>query len=754
MKKNCLVGYGILLVFAIGLVIELSLFSSCSPVSQAGLSSEIPESVAKAPGSDWRVPVKAAEIEYAELLDTNSLFLTTLRVYGFMQSWGLARNEIILTDIRKGNIRWKKKFRNLSSTAEQVLSADGFFFISGWDYNSWGQRLSALDKQTGKIIWTQIFPRPFLFSYDPGMDVILGAGTDTHADEAPFTITAVNPSTGDSVWETTMPGSFCRESPRICDLYPRDKTLLIVSGGAVHLDAKTGNILWKQELDPTLHKSPKIITTAKHLLISSNDRLDLFSRESGQPLWTYRVSNSTLVDQMFTGDKVFLVAEDSLQKCTLVSLELSDGNVVWKEQIDGTLRSSLYQYGDRIYMSTQDRLITLHAATGELGPETDLPPFMRTEYGLPDYILMENGTVIIAREIGLAAFYKNTLEPRYSHAIPGTDIYTYHFASQRLLMRQLARRSGGNDFDFAGLTREFQNQVIRNNTGVEPQFATGVPRTAVQAQFEVTMAAANMAASVASAGIAFREEAVAENMNINEKEIVAAMGAHALSIQHGYYIRPFYRNGWGLTLVLLEDGSRSDLFVSAPCEPLVINNGNFPMFFIDPETDQLLVNGTGREIHPDNVYEKVGFGKDVFKTWPGIPPKWSVPYSSVFCYNLDKLQFDAPRTRDFPSQPPVLGKKEQKLRSAILNRNTREVKSLIDAGADVNAVDQAGFNALFYAAMTDDKKIARVLIYAGADATVRDYHGLLPYHYTFLNHGDNRSTGIFRTAYLKQMKEK
>jgi ankyrin repeat protein len=103
-----------------------------------------------------------------------------------------------------------------------------------------------------------------------------------------------------------------------------------------------------------------------------------------------------------------------------------------------------------------------------------------------------------------------------------------------------------------------------------------------------------------------------------------------------------------------------------------------------------------------------------------------------------------------PSPPPSPGSKEQSLRRAILMRDREAVKELLDEGADLNALDQLGWNALFYSAIVDDKKIAQMLVDEGGDATLRDPHQYLAYHYTFLTHGENQSVMVFSTAYKKQ----
>lgn len=62
---------------------------------------------------------------------------------------------------------------------------------------------------------------------------------------------------------------------------------------------------------------------------------------------------------------------------------------------------------------------------------------------------------------------------------------------------------------------------------------------------------------------------------------------------------------------------------------------------------------------------------------------------------------------------------------AVLAHHTDEVKALIKAGADVNAVDRYGYTPLLYAATVDfgDADVANILLQAGADPNVKDKNG-------------------------------
>src|SRR5207244_5324984 len=69
----------------------------------------------------------------------------------------------------------------------------------------------------------------------------------------------------------------------------------------------------------------------------------------------------------------------------------------------------------------------------------------------------------------------------------------------------------------------------------------------------------------------------------------------------------------------------------------------------------------------------------------------------------------------------------------MLKRGTRlpaaeeAVKLLLDAGADVNAVNEADFTALHGAAYRGLNEVIQILVEHGANINARDYRGRTPY---------------------------
>jgi len=71
----------------------------------------------------------------------------------------------------------------------------------------------------------------------------------------------------------------------------------------------------------------------------------------------------------------------------------------------------------------------------------------------------------------------------------------------------------------------------------------------------------------------------------------------------------------------------------------------------------------------------------------------------------------------------MFGNKKKKLLKAISDGDTKKVKALIDAGADIDALGSYGGTALIQAARVGHTKIVGLLIDAGADVDAQDNDG-------------------------------
>jgi outer membrane protein assembly factor BamB len=734
----------------IGCILSLLLFPSC--ILSSGMTSYLPADdpvlvhLKGAPAPVWKAPLKAAEVKDAYVLDQNGLLAVTMKVTGFMQVWGLEDHEVALIDRNSGAVGWRVAVAELGRKVLDAAAAADRVVVATIRSAPYAKKLTGLDRATGKQVWTmEIFPGdPHV--YDPRSGLVYLAARKKEG----FDVTAYQFADGAVRWKQSF-----RTDERLSSLSLVNSEHGLAAGGerVVLLDPAQGTVKWSQVISGEFRPVARITHAGSALMVQGGGNLGAVSTETGMLLWKHPVPDRLLMDLQAAEGGIFLLEQDKAGAHTALRIDGATGKTVWSAAFREKPWSRLGLAKGRIYVTTRTSLMAIDAGNGRTLQQADLPAFMHGELAMPDAIDAHDGIVAVARETGVAGFRARDLQLVYAQALPGDDVFAYTYAAQRLMLRSNARGGSGKAAELKGYvetTGLLRDQLVTQSTG-KPAELTG--HVGYGGGFESAAQMANVAVNIAAAGVAFRETAVGENMKINEMQIEASQVIQERSIQDGYYFRPFHRDGWGIMVVRLADGARADLMVSQPNEPLRLNSANLPLFLVDGKNGRLLVNGIGIAPDPLDSYEKVGFPKDVFDTWPGIPPTWTVPNASVFAYDIAKLSFTPYRAGSLPPAPLPLKENDRKLREAIMRGDGKAVEQLLASGADPNAVDPIGFNAMFYAAIMDNKTIVELLADKGADATLRDRSGLLAYHYTFLTHGNNASTGVIRDAYLRQQKK-
>lgn len=233
-------------------------------------------------------------------------------------------------------------------------------------------------------------------------------------------------------------------------------------------------------------------------------------------------------------------------------------------------------------------------------------------------------------------------------------------------------------------------------------------------------------------------------MLIMEAELNQTFQTHASSLQKGFYIRPFYEQdrGWSLAVVDLKTGKRADVLLSPHNDPLACAAANLPVFAVDATGSLILSKGLG--LDPDfETYENLAPGG------AHRPSKWTVPFPSVLALDIKSFRFKEGPGKRTPAVKPVAPEKKKLndgLRNAAFQSDLEKVKNALDAGADINAVDEYGQTALMLAAESlrvyNKKDIVALLLDRGADITIKDPEGWTAVEHFFIVSYDAMTTGV------------
>ena len=306
-------------------------------------------------------PVVAGGVVYAATRDENGNGNSTVRAVSF----------------RTGKTLWE--YETEISVHGTIAVADGVVYAQDLRSN-----LYALDANSGNPLWQREPER----SQDPNVNqrtygyygVTVGEGKVfwTHQDRlgagSSGSISALNPKTGKTIWESPMSGSTMSDgTPVVADgrVYVGNQT----ADRMLAYDTGTGARLWQSS--NTLGGWQDGIPTVAdgRLFIGSNNRMVARNAVTGADLWTYRSpgashipGNATPASAAVVQGTVYLGFPDG----NVTALDAATGQVVWNHQLPGSLdfggvHSSPAVSGDTVYVgSNNGSAYALDRATGRI----------------------------------------------------------------------------------------------------------------------------------------------------------------------------------------------------------------------------------------------------------------------------------------------------------------------------------------------------------------------------------------------------
>jgi outer membrane protein assembly factor BamB len=155
------------------------------------------------------------------------------------------------------------------------------------------------------------------------------------------TVSAIDTNSGQVVWRTQLPARSKRDRDTFGGGVAYSGGKLFVTSGArylAQLDAATGAINWKQDVDSPIHAAPTV-ANGRVFAVTTDDVLLAFDANTGQQIWNYQalVEPARLLrasSPAVTGDTVVA----SFASGEVVALRAENGNDLWDQALSLTSR--------------------------------------------------------------------------------------------------------------------------------------------------------------------------------------------------------------------------------------------------------------------------------------------------------------------------------------------------------------------------------------------------------------------------------
>lgn len=745
----------------------------------------LPAHLAAQPQPIWHAPLSAHEVEQASFVATDRLLISTLEYAGMGNIFDPKSKELVMFETVQGKPLWSLPVSSQLYQMTNSFGMSGKTLFTGIADEEKLRTIVAVDTETGKTVWQRKDPSSSWYELKPARKLAI-SGLVKGAD---LQLSGIDLESGKDLWSAQLAGVATDGATRAIILSFNDG-FLVIGKKLAYFGYTDGKPRWTVAAPGKMNvQGLSQLETGDTLLLSSKTEFQALDARDGHVRWRVTPADGEFVTPTMNAGALVML-ERSKEGHKLRQLDMATGATRWISPTEAALRSPILLFQNSLYYTTKEHLIALDLASGKVRLRASLPESLHSPSGLPDHLLVSGENIIVAREVGVAAFQRERGKLIFAESVKGARPFTHEFLSYKSLLRQsgAGRPSSSLAAIAPGVTQastqfarqssdiylrmsQVQLDTVRmqtrqvlespRSTGTERMTALSNQEAAIrtdqaiqtaQAQAQLAAATAALAQSMVGLAQAYRDSWVSTSFKLNDLQANWAMNTHSQSIQQSYYVRPFYNEGWGVTLVNLNDGQRADLYVSPPNEPLQINAANLPMFVIDPVQNRLYAKGLGINLPDVPSYNKVAWPA-ITKGLFGLPDNFTISYPSVLAYDLTQVIFRKEPRANEPDPWVPLAELEVQLRQAILSGDEAGVQKLLASGANPNTVDQYGYNALIYAAVVDQKPIVKLLLDKGADAGLRDDHGWLAMHYSFMTVPMPSSTGLLWDAAKEQIKK-
>ena len=640
----------------------------------------------------WETTVKADQTDLVEFVDNDRVLIGEIQLSTALAipSFG----DLALYDTKNGLKLWQCPRPDLKGGSYGLLATRPLLLLQGAD-----QKMAVymgIDPVSGQLRWEQKVKQPQMGILDRSQDHLFILTKESGG----AVISAVNTDNGSVAWrrvlKTEPTGNFDGFS-----ILTDGDGIVAAAGDIYRLKSSDGTIVWSGK-PPKSGARPSLAATPESIVVWADEKISAFDRQNGTLRWgplTLENNIAIVATTPSISKMVFVVTRKNIDKGKgivwvrdkIIALDVSAGRTVWLADPGDMLSSNLLFHAGGLYYTANNKLIRLSTSTGRKETKTSFPNKMRVSVDLPDILEGRPGRVIAVKERGgVAAFSTRNGELLWHQTVNLFSGAHFWYATIR---STLSKVSGSQAALMKAMERDRRWWASWNNTVAREWRAPGQSEYTSADKFGASMTlfqsmlglSAGLEGGLKLAAKKGLEARLQLSLENNRR-------LHLRSIQGGFYVRPYSKNGIGVTLVNLDTGKRADFVFSAPNPGMKHMTMRLPGFILNPAAGRLVT--TGICLDPSRWESYVKF-------------KWAMPYPALMSYDLGSMDFRRAvwDDRDLPS--------------AASNKHLDKVKAIISGGAWVDSRDPSGNTALHYAAMYGQVEMVKYLLAQGADVNHR-----------------------------------
>lgn len=707
----------------------------------------------------WQTPLNDEEIsQIVPLSDTKALVQTiNFEHYSSGIVYFYKYTNLFLVNTEDGKILWKFSTLNLEQKQQKIIAVSPSILILSMSIDT--TSFVALNPVTGQQAWNTKLKGKTSFYLPPDNSCIFIC----NLENGNWTAQKISLADGKSLWKNMLTGADNKDE--VYSYFVPGNDLILALGNKIFsLNSENGTVRWQSSLLKSISSG---FSSGNQLWIYNNQIVNELDQSTGKTLAEFSMAGKNILGAVVYDRSLLTSVYDTINKMSDIEChDVASHNLIWEFPVKDGLKSSIYKDNDYLYFTGRNTFYNIDMSSGKLKAVVNLPDSIEARYLALDDIWKVNDRFIINRENSMIILSKpeNSIVSDSYFGIAGG--YTSTYLKNKI--DEIRSLPSGGGVRNTGTTSNFyadntlynmakQNQayvyartapvVASNSTAnYSEKMSAYNQRMAssqnaynqgvMQANMQMMQAGAQFGASVGSAiGAALTaiilpkvRAANAHIMDFMEEKISTCVQNRNSSILDNLYFRPCFDKGWKLAIIDLNKPG----YARVPLIPDLV-----PFRYSDTQSIPycIMVRGDGKillaKTYSSTPSDQETYRIRFFNHTTMKLDQWDIPKPVLACYDISSVQTDSKDPWAVKS-PSVLRPRDQDLVDGVFHLNTRKIKEMLKAGANVNAVDEFGHTALMHCAQIGDYKSTKILIKAGANPKLEDPEGLNAFDYSQL----------------------